>query len=237
MDVLVPIAAEDPAFQSAGYNVPKSLVEVRGKPMVQWATSCVEWIDPRNYIFPVLESHIKSHRIDDRLRAIYGPDIEIVPIDGMTRGAAVTALRAREHLSDEDLLILFGDQHIRGPVRTWIRDTEADGVIPIFESSLPKWSYAKTNEAGVVMEVAEKEVISSNATAGLYYFSQGNDFVTGAERMIEKDVRTNGIFYVCPVFNELVQMGRHVETVLVDEMWDLGSPEAVKSFEERFGGT
>lgn len=236
MDVLVPIAAEDPEFDAHGYDVPKPLIDVRGQPMIKWAMSSVEWVDPSSYIFPVLESHIAQYAIDDRLRELFGPRIEIVPIDGMTDGAARTALRAKQHLSDEELVVLFGDQYIRGPVQSTIQHTDSDGLIAVFNASDPRWSYAKTNEKGVVTKVAEKKVISSNATVGLYYFNSGTDFVEGTEQMIRKNVRTNGLFYVSPVYNELVEMNKRIEVFTVDKMWSLGTPTEVRSFEENFEG-
>jgi dTDP-glucose pyrophosphorylase len=234
MDVLVPIAAEDPEFDAHGYDVPKPLIDLRGQPMIKWAMSSVEWVDPSSYIFPVLETHIAEYAIDDRLRELFGPRIEIVPIDGMTDGAARTALRAKHHLSDEELIVLFGDQYIRAPVQSKVRHTDADGMIPVFNSSDPRWSYAKTTDQGVVTKVAEKRVISSNATVGLYYFNSGTDFVEGAEQMIQKDVRTGGFFYVCPVYNELIKMDKRIEISTVDEMWSFDTPTDVRSFEENF---
>jgi NDP-sugar pyrophosphorylase family protein len=236
MDVLVPIAAEDTEFRAAGYEVPKPLIDIRGRPMIEWATACLEGIDSSSYIFPVLESHINEYDIDDRLRGMYGSEIEIVPIDVMTDGAAATALRAAEHLSDEELIVLFGDQYIHAPVRAAIRDADADGLIAIFESSEPRWSYAKTDGDGTVTEVAEKAVISSNATAGLYYFRSGSEFVEAAEQMIQKDIRTNGLFYICPVYNELIEMEKQIEVFPVDEMWSLGTPADVDAFEKKFEG-
>lgn len=232
MDVLVPIAAEDPEFQERGYELPKPLIDIQGTPMIKWATSCIDWIDSSCYIFPVLESHITKYSIDDRLHDIYGPEIDIVPIDGMTEGAAITALRAKDHLSTEDLLVLFGDQYIQAPIEETIHQSSADGLIAVFESSEPCWSYARTGPSGKVTEVAEKKVISSNATAGLYYFDKGTDFIHGAEQMIQKDIRTNGLFYICPVYNELIEMGRDVETFPVDEMRSLGAPDDIVRFEE-----
>jgi NDP-sugar pyrophosphorylase family protein len=235
MDVLVPIAAKDPAFKDE-YDLPKPLIEIRGQPMIKWATSCVDWVSNSSYTFPVLTSHIEEYRIDERLRDIYGSEITIIELNEMTDGAAVTALQAKDHLSEEELIILFGDQYICAPVRQTVQDTVADGVIAVFESSESCWSYAQTDDDGTVRAVAEKEVISTNATAGLYYFKQGSDFVQGAEQMIRKDIRTNSLFYVCPVYDELIEMDRHITVFNVNEMWSLGTPTAVARFKNGFRG-
>lgn len=235
MDVVIPIAAEDPAFAEAGYDCPKPLIDVNGTPMIEWATASLDGVvDESAYIFPVLQSHVREYAIDDRLREIYSDDITVVSIDGMTDGAAETVLKAREHIGEDELVVAFGDQYVETPLAESIRRTTVDGLIPVFESSSPAWSYVATDEDGIVTEAAEKEVISTHATAGIYYFRDGTDFVRGAEAMIEKDIRTNGLFYVCPVFNELLQMSRRIETVPVDRMVSLGTPSNVQEFDLRF---
>lgn len=233
MDVVVPIAASDPEFEASGYRLPKPLIEVRGKPMIEWATAPVEWVESSCFVFVVLREHVEQFEIGSRLRDIYGENIRIVVLDEMTEGAAETVLAAREYLSTEPLIVLFGDQHIQAPVQHAIEHTDADGMIATFEAAEPKWSYAKTDTDGRVIEVAEKKVISSSATAGLYYFVAGTDFIQGVERMIEKDVSTNGLFYICPVYNELLQMGKNIEVFEVEDMRSLGDPAAVELFEKQ----
>ena len=80
-----------------------------------------------------------------------------------------------------------------------------DGAILTFESIHPKWSYAKCDKNNFVTEVAEKKVISKNATVGVYYWSKGKEYVKYAEQMIKKNIRVNNEFYVCPVYNEAIQ--------------------------------
>jgi hypothetical protein len=109
-----------------------------------------------------------------------------------------------------------------------------DGGMLLFKSKHPKWSYAKTSISKgkhLIDEVAEKVPISDNATVGIYYWAKGKDFVKYAEQMIKADVRTNGEFYVCPVFNEAIKDGKRFMPFFVDKMCGLGDPESVKRFE------
>lgn len=95
----------------------------------------------------------------------------------------------------------------------------------------PKWSFAKVQEiTNLVTEVAEKKPISNCATAGIYYFKKGKYFVEGARKMIEKNIRTNNEFYVCPVFNELIEDEKRVYTYHIDEMLGLGTPEDLEHY-------
>jgi hypothetical protein len=105
-----------------------------------------------------------------------------------------------------------------------------DGGILTFKATHPKWSYAKVDDVGFVSEVAEKKVISEDATVGIYYWKHGSDYVKYAERMIEKNIRTNNEFYVCPVFNEAIEDGKKIKIKRIEKMWGLGTPEDLNNF-------
>ena len=113
------------------------------------------------------------------------------------------------------------------------------GGILTFESSHPKWSYARTDENGWVTEVAEKKPISNNATVGIYYWSRGCDYISCADEMVEQDIRTNNEFYVCPVFNQFIERGGKVRIkhIKPEGMWGLGTPEDLTHFLSNYAGT
>ena len=151
------------------------------------------------YIFIVQKEHVEKYNIDKMLKLI--SSIEIVQVDGITEGAACTTLLAKEYINnDKPLIISNSDQFvIWNPRETMYSFTSKnfDGGILTFESSHPKWSYAKVDEYNLVTEVAEKIPISKNATVGIYYWKKGSDYVKYSEEMIKKDIRVNGEFYVC----------------------------------------
>jgi hypothetical protein len=109
-------------------------------------------------------------------------------------------------------------------------ETSADGGIVTFKSSHPKWSFVKINESGLATEVAEKNPISENATAGIYYWSKGSNYVKYAETMIAKNIRVNNEFYVCPVFNEAIEDDKEIRVFEIANMWGLGTPEDLNVF-------
>ena len=66
----------------------------------------------------------------------------------------------------------------------------------------------------------------------LYFYSKGSDYIKYTEQMIDKDIRTNNEFYVCPVFNEAIQDGKQIKIYHIDkeQMWGMGTPEDLKRF-------
>ena len=76
----------------------------------------------------------------------------------------------------------------------------------------------KTDENGRVVEVAEKNPISDNATVGVYFWKSGKDYVKYAKQMIDSDIRVNGEFYVCPVYNEAIQDNKNIIIHEIEKM-------------------
>ena len=235
LNVLIPMAGAGSRFEKAGYTFPKPLIDVKNKPMIQVV---VENLNIKaNYIYIVQKSHREKYNLDTLLNLIT-PNCKIVEVDGLTEGAACTALMAKEFInSDQPLFFANSDQFVEWDSNEFMykmNETEADGGIVTFEATHPKWSFAKIDEKGLVTEVAEKNPISNIATVGYYYWKHGSDFVKYAEQMIEKDIRVNNEFYVCPVFNEAISDCKQIRTFNIDRMWGLGTPEDLKYYLENY---
>ena len=231
LNVLIPMAGAGSRFQQAGYTFPKPLIDVKGKPMIQVVVENLN-IDA-NYIFVVQKEHREKYNLDTLLNLIT-PNCKIVEVDGLTEGAACTALLAKEYIDTENpLFFANSDQFVEWDSNEFMykmNETEADGGIVTFKSTHPKWSFAKIDNKGNVIEVAEKNPISDIATVGFYYWKQGSDFVKYAERMIEKNIRVNNEFYVCPVFNQAIEDNKKIKIYDIPKMWGLGTPEDLNLF-------
>jgi HAD superfamily hydrolase (TIGR01509 family) len=235
LNVLIPMAGAGSRFEQAGYTFPKPLIDVNGKPMIQLVVENLN-IDA-NYIYIVQKSHREKYNLDTLLNLIT-PGCKIVEVDGLTEGAACTALLAKEYINNNNpLFFANSDQFVKWDSNDFMykmNENDADGGIVTFNATHPKWSFVKTNEYGYVTEVAEKNPISNQATVGYYYWKYGSDFVKYAEQMIENNIRINNEFYVCPVFNEAINDGKQIKTVNADKMWGLGTPEDLKYYIEHY---
>ena len=232
MNVLIPMAGAGSRFEQVGYTFPKPLIDVDGKPMIQVVTDNLN-IDAK-YIFIVQKSHYKQYNLKHLLRLITNNNCEIVQVDGLTEGAACTTLLAKEFIdNDEPLVIANSDQFVEWDSNEFMYSMVADNVdggMLTFQATHPKWSFAKLGEDGFVCEVVEKKPISNIATVGVYYWTKGSDYVKYTEQMINKDIRTNNEFYVCPVFNEAIQDGKKIKIFEIEKMWGLGTPEDLKGY-------
>ena len=231
MNIVIPMAGAGSRFESAGYTFPKPLIEVEGQPMIHKVVNNLN-IQGR-YIFLVQKTHYEKYNLENLLNMI-SPGCEIIQLEGLTEGAACTVLTSRELIdNDEPLIIANSDQYIDWNAFETISEFSNEGIdggILTFNSVHPKHSFAKVDGQGYVTEGAEKKPISTNATVGVYFWKKGSDFVYYADQMIQKNIRTNNEFYVCPVYNEAIQAGLKIKAGLVDEMWGMGTPEELNNF-------
>jgi dTDP-glucose pyrophosphorylase len=233
LTVLIPMAGAGSRFEQAGYTFPKPLIDVKGKPMIQVVTDNLNI--KANFVYVVQKAHRKKYNLDTLLNLIT-PNCKIVEVEGVTEGAACTALLAKEYIdNDKPLFFANSDQFVEWDSNEFLykmNETEADGGIVTFKATHPKWSFAKVNQEGLVTEVAEKNPISDTATVGFYYWKKGSDFVKYAEEMIENNIRVNNEFYVCPVFNQAIKDKKEIRIFNVENMWGLGTPEDLKYYLE-----
>ena len=235
MNVLIPMAGAGSRFEKAGYTFPKPLIEVNGKAMIQVIVENLG-IDA-HHIFIVQKTHYEKYSLQYLLNLL-APGCDIIQVDSITQGAACTTLLAKHLINnDQPLLMANSDQFVEWESSGFMYSMTADfidGGILTFKATHPKWSFARLGPDGLVAEVAEKKPISDTATVGVYYWKKGSDYVKYAEQMIQKNIRTNGEFYVCPVFNEAIADGKKIRPYQIEKMWGLGTPEDLETFHKKY---
>ncbi len=211
MNVLI-LMAGDSSFISTDGNYPLSLGEVEGKTVLQHLLAeCANFPEAKLTCI-VREEDIKRHHLDQVIHLL-NPHASVLKIKNRTQGALCTALLAAHIDSEESLLILSGNELIKQDLQRIIEDFTArdlDAGTVVFNSVHPRYSFVKLDENGLVQEAAEKNPISQWATAGFYWFKNGQDFMAAAKNTLRKDAHVNGIFYICPVFNELILQQKRV---------------------------
>lgn len=236
LNIVIPMAGLGSRFANVGYKDPKPLIPVGGVPMIQVVINNLKPRFHHRFIFVCQRKHVAEYGLSDKF-ARWAPGSSLVETDGVTEGAACTVLLA-EHLIDNDdaLMIANSDQYIDYPVDEYLSQMETrglDGLIMTMKADDPKWSFVDLRD-GLVTRVVEKEVISDEATVGIYNFRKGRDFVRAAKDMITDNLRTNNEFYVAPTYNQLIQSGAQVGVCNIgreaDGMYGLGTPADLDLF-------
>lgn len=220
INIVIPMAGLGSRFAKAGYQDPKPLIPVNGIPMIKLVIENLRPAIPHRFIFICQREHVKAYGLAEKLEK-WAPGCELVQLDGVTEGAACTVLTAASLINnDMPLMIANSDQYISADINQYLNYMETeqlDGLIMTMGADDPKWSFVGLNEEKLVTRVVEKEVISNEATVGIYNFRHGKDFVEAAERMIADNQRVNGEFYVAPVYNACIEKGARIG------IWNIGT--------------
>ncbi len=237
LTIVIPMAGRGSRFADAGYALPKPLLPVHGVPMIELVVRNLTPSEPARFVFICRREHLSGYGFEAGLRRA-APGCEIVPIDTVTEGAVCTVLLAQDAIDADDVLVIANsDQwvdHTMDEHLALLRGRHLDGLIMTMTADDPKWSFVELDAARQVTNVVEKEVVSDEATVGIYTFARGGDFVRAAKAMIAADKRVNGEFYVAPVYNELIAEGAAIGIDNVgaegDGMYGLGIPADYEGF-------
>lgn len=244
----MPMAGRGSRFSEVGFEMPKPLIPIHGKPFFWWATRSVEKFIPCSGVtFVVLEEHVRTYHIDGEIKKFY-PDARIVCLPQVTEGAAVTALRGIEGL-DSGTPVLFNDcdhlfqcsefnrycETVLESASMQIPEAQAvpnghsestaeyDGALLTFESSNPAYSYLQYSESGEITGTIEKCAVSRDAICGAYYFRSRAVF----ESACAEYLRSCGYkeFFLSGVYNALIASGGKVAGFRTDFHLPFGVPE------------
>lgn len=229
--IVVPMAGMGSRFSEAGYIDIKPLIPIHGRPMISHVIKSVGI--EGDWVFIVQKEHRYKYHLDVILNNLCPGCTVIDTGGGATEGAACSLLLTKHIINnDRPLVVINSDNIIEwSPSQFHTELPHADGMILVFKDTNPKWSFVKLDDSNkYVVEVAEKNPISDLATAGMYIWRKGSDFVWAAEQMIAKNIRVNNEFYLCPTYNENIQAGQKIIVCNVNKMHGVGTPEDLEMY-------
>ena len=236
LNIVIPMAGHGSRFLKAGYSDPKPLIPVCGKPMIELVIDNLKPSCEHRFIFICQAEHLHNYPLRNLLET-KTPGCKIIEVSKVTEGAACTVLLAKECINNDDQLMIANcDQYIDIDINQYIDSLspDIDGLIMTMKENSNKWSYIELNSQNEITRVVEKEVVSDEATVGIYNYQCGADFVKAAESMIAKNLRVNNEFYVAPVYNEMIASKKIITYfnigALGKGMHGLGTPEDLADY-------
>jgi dTDP-glucose pyrophosphorylase len=230
LHAVIPMAGEGARFAASGYDLPKPLVMMRGRPLFWWAATGVERMVPlASLTFVVLRRHVDAHRIDDRVRELF-PSARIVVLDQLLNGPVLTCLAAAAALPD-DMPVLFHDCDLlfqSSRLTAWanaLRDVtcEEGGLLTSFSADNPAYSYLVESAPGQVARTVEKQVVSRHAICGGYVFRNRGVFTDAAAHYLDHCPYKE--FFMSGVYNSLISQGLPVRHLPLDRHLSFGTPD------------
>jgi len=232
MIAIITMAGQGKRFKNKGYTIPKYMVECEGKTLFEWSISSLSNLEISNFIFIVRSEDNSNEFISNiclKLGILY---YDIINIDFNTRGQAESAYIGMRDVDGTQSILIYN-------IDTYIEPTEikneffkmADGIIPCFNAEGNHWSFVRTDESGIVVEITEKKRISNNCSVGMYYFRFASLFKEMFEKYSSK-FTSDGELYVAPIYNYLLSAGYNIVmfTINKDKVHVLGTPEELEQF-------
>jgi NDP-sugar pyrophosphorylase family protein len=239
---LIPLAGRGSRFAKVGYNKPKPLIDVSGKPMIIQAANSLP--NSENHIFVTLKEHLKNFPLKNTLKNEY-PDTTIIPINNVTEGQAITCSLGLKDVSKKaSLLVAATDNgmiydHLK--YQQLIKDKNVDAIIFSFRHHISSknnpemYGWVKTDHKENAIGVSVKVPISDtpyedHAIVGTFWFRRVELFEKALQNLIDKNVRVNGEYYVDSLLSELIELGYKVKVFEVDDYICWGTPNDYETF-------
>jgi glucose-1-phosphate thymidylyltransferase len=223
MHVIIPVAGFGTRLRPHTYTKPKPLVNVAGKPILGHILDRLTGLDVEKVIFVVgyLGDQIREY-VDSNynLPTRYVEQRELL-------GQAHAIGLAREHVTGP-VLIAFVDTIFEADLRA-LEHTRGDGAIYVKEVDDPRRFGVVTLADGLIRRFVEKpsQPISNLAVIGLYYLKQHQMLFDCIEELQQRNLRTEGEFYLADALQLMVDRGTRLEARTVDVWQDCGTAQAV----------
>lgn len=239
MEIVITMAGLGSRFRDAGYNVPKYMIEARGRSLFEWSMESLKGYGTDNrYTFIVRKEDNAGDFIRSKADEMGIKRVELIELDYRTDGQATTALLAAPRWeSSEPLLIYNIDTYVEAYAMN-SEELRGDGFIPCFAGEGDHWSFVRLNDLGQAEEVVEKVRISDHCTLGAYYFKSCALYEQLYHEFYEEgrcSVLTGAAGrerYVAPLYNYLISKGGevYISDVAPEKVHVLGTPEELKVF-------
>ena len=186
--LIMPMGGAGSRFYKEGFQIPKPLIEIQGKPFLYWSTMSIKkYIDLADITFVVLQEHIDKWKIDAVIRQNF-LDAKIVIIPYILNGPVLTCLEGIRNITDNSPVIFNDCDHMFKSTSLVDalngKEMDEDGGLLTFKSDKPQYSYIKYNENGKIVGTIEKKVVSNSAICGAYIFKNAKTFKTAAKDYI-----------------------------------------------------
>lgn len=238
------MAGKGSRFTDVGYPMPKPLIEVENRHVIEWTTRSLPFIDHYNdkskqgIHFAIREEDEIKFSITVRLKKIYGKNIQIHKFKNITRGNLETAYKVSKKIkNNESVLILDADNHYDGSslikfISFLNNFYKKFSVICDFEppDNNPKWAYAIKNGYKVtdILEKDKKAIsMGGRPIVGVFYFSKLKDFIKSAEFIIQNNELVKDEFFMSQAIKVYLNSNIPVFSLDVKNVVPLGTPEDI----------
>lgn len=226
MKIILPIAGKGERMRPYTNNLPKCLLPVGGKTIIDWIVGDTRPLVPTETIFI---TGYKAETMDRYLagKPEWGKTRTVLQSDPQGLGQAIS-LALPYTGDDEPLLIILGDTLFDADLGQ-LAD-ESENVLYTYKVQDPRrFGVAVTDQNGRVERLVEKpqEFVSDEAIVGIYYIKDVKALRAALKHLMDNDIRTKGEFQLTDALQMMIEQGCKFRTAPVREWLDCGLPETL----------
>ena len=234
MIIIIPLGGIGNRFKINGYNKPKALIKIFGKPILFWLIDNITIPDDNTIVYIPYNKEYVSYRLEDILQKTY-PSInfKFFCLNKNTRGAAETLNISLKNLNlnDQPIISLDSDNfYLTDILKLWNRKNSIILFKDVCET--PIYSYVLMNENNKITKIIEKEKISDYACCGSYAFSSYKELIKYTDYIIHHNIKSKNEFYTSTVISEMLKNDIIFDSIIVNSnsYISLGTPIQLRSF-------
>lgn len=239
--VVIPMAGAGSRFQKEGWSVPKPLIEFNGKMMIEHVLDSFALCNKDINFVLIVRSFFVDQYKDQLSKLTAYRNVHLITAEELTQGAACTVLLAREFYKNSSLLVADSDtfytRDVIAQFLNFIDKNSPDIALVTFNSQADCYSYVSINENDhTLISIAEKEVISSHAISGVYYFKYGFQFIDACINLLIYNKKTKNEFYMSSVVGEVAKRFCSkcmLYNVDINDIYCTGTPTQLKNVQQR----
>jgi glucose-1-phosphate thymidylyltransferase len=223
MQVIIPLAGKGTRLRPHTHLVPKPMLKVAGRPVMDWVMDRLDGLDVTELIY--ITGHLKE-QVEEYARDRYGIPSRFIE-QKVQDGTAGAVNLARPYIR-EPVLIIFVDTVFEADL-TLINRTGADGIIWAKEvEDYQRFGVVVTDKAGNMTKIVEKPKtpISKRANIGLYYIKNWKLLFEGIEHVLKQPMN-QGEYFLTDAFQYMIDKGAKIRVIDVEGWYDAGKIETM----------
>ena len=236
MNIIIPLCGTGKRFQEVGYELPKPLIDVFDKKMIEHVLDSLDiMLDDK--VFIIYHTSLEAYDFSTLIQTRY-PHIILIPIYKRTDGAAETILYGiqyiiQRHINiNQQTLLIDCDTLYHVPILNKFRQISSSATLCFEDNeSKPIYSYVRV-EDGHIVEIKEKEKISTYANTGAYFFQNTYELHHHCQEIIQKDIRYKNEYYISCVIQHMINSGIAFQAIHIkrSQYSSLGTPEELQKY-------
>ena len=243
MKIIIPMSGIGKRFIEAGYEKPKPLIRVNGRPIIEYVVKMFP--GKHDFIFICNEKHLAETSIREVLENI-APTAEIVSIANHKKGPVYALAQVFENIADdEEVMTSYCDYFMDWDFEAFqekMASEDWSGAVPSYTGFHPHllhgkcYAGVKVDENLKMLDIKEKHCFTTNPqdchhSAGAYHFARGADLKRYCQELIDQDINLNGEYYTSMVYYLFLRDNLNTYVPPITHFMQWGTPEDLEEFE------